>query len=170
MGRTKHNYLWHKENIRKHKENGEPLVLRYRNSTGTDFDSILGGYDEITDTTHTVIIVEGLFDKINVDRLLELDKSEDVKCCFTFGNSVSDGQQKLLRNKKSVDTVILFYDYDAFKQSRTYGLVLNQYFKTFVAEITDPNIDPGDMNIRQINSIFSKLYTALEYYTKIRFK
>ena len=49
--------------------------LRYNNSIGTQFSQLLFGYDEITQNTNTVILVEGVFDKIAVD-ILE-------KVCYT---------------------------------------------------------------------------------------
>lgn len=165
MGRTKKDYNWHKQNLLNSKEGKEDLVLRYRNSTNTDFDSILGGFDEIKEETSTLILVEGLFDKINVDRRLSLDKVDDVKCCFTFGNSVSDGQMRLIRETK-VSTIILMYDVDAFKQSQNYGVVCSQYFKTFIAEIKG-DYDPGDMTEKQMNNTLNNLTTAIDFYTKL---
>ena len=60
LARSQKSYEWHKENLRKSKLGLEKLQLRYRNSDNSFFDRMLGGYDDITDNTETVIIVEGL--------------------------------------------------------------------------------------------------------------
>ena len=107
--------------------------LRYNNSRGTDFASLLFGYDEIVDgETSTVIIVEGVFDKFAVDRCLDLWSSPDIKCVCTFGKKISDIQIKKLLQKK-VENVILSYDFDALKEIKKYGVELDHYFNTKVA-------------------------------------
>ena len=107
--------------------------LRYNNSLGTDFASLLFGYDDIiADKTQTVIIVEGVFDKFAVDRYLDLFADESIRCVCTFGKKISDIQiQKLV--DKNIANVILAYDFDAIKEIKQYGMELNYYFNTSVA-------------------------------------
>lgn len=107
--------------------------LRYNNSLGTDFASLLFGYDDIIkDKTETVIITEGVFDKFAVDRYLQLYADESVRCICTFGKKISDIQIQKLVNK-NISNVILAYDFDAIKEIKQYGMELNYYFNTSVA-------------------------------------
>ena len=73
--------------------------LRYNNSIGTQFAQLLFGYDDITENTTTVILVEGIFDKIAVDKVLKLWESEEVKCVCTFGKKISAEQIEKLKVK-----------------------------------------------------------------------
>lgn len=144
--------------------------LRYNNSLGTDFASLLFGYDDIVKgETETVIIVEGVFDAISVNEKLYLDKTPDIKCVCTFGKKISDIQIKKLLEKQ-VGTIILCYDYDALKEIKSYGMELNMYFNTYAAVVTNKkdidecsreeviDVISGAMPIRQFcNSVIGKL-------------
>lgn len=110
--------------------------LRYNNSIGTEFAELLFGYDEITEHTSTVILVEGCFDKIAVDKVLHLWDGEAVKCVCTFGKKISDKQIKKLM-LKGVTNVILLYDFDAVKEIKKYGLELEKYFVTSITYTSD---------------------------------
>ena len=114
--------------------------LRYNNSIGTEFSELLFGYDEITDNTNTVILVEGCFDKIAVDKVLHLWDGEEVKCVCTFGKKISDKQIKKLM-LKGVTNVILLYDFDAVKEIKKYGLELEKYFVTSITYTNKKDID-----------------------------
>ena len=114
--------------------------LRYNNSIGTEFAELLFGYDEITDNTSTVILVEGVFDKIAVDKVLHLWDGEEVKCVCTFGKKISDKQIKKLM-LKGVTNVILLYDFDAVKEIKKYGLELEKYFVTSITYTNKKDID-----------------------------
>lgn len=114
--------------------------LRYNNSIGTEFTELLFGYDEITDNTSTVILVEGVFDKIAVDKVLHLWDGEEVKCVCTFGKKISDKQIKKLM-LKGVTNVILLYDFDAVKEIKKYGLELEKYFVTSITYTNKKDID-----------------------------
>lgn len=114
--------------------------LRYNNSIGTEFAELLFGYDEVTDNTSTVILVEGVFDKIAVDKVLHLWDGEEVKCVCTFGKKISDKQIKKLM-LKGVTNVILLYDFDAVKEIKKYGLELEKYFVTSITYTNKKDID-----------------------------
>ena len=105
-------------------------------SFGTDFASLLFGYDDIVrGKTEVVIIVEGVFDKFAVDRHLSLYDDETIRCVCTFGKKISDVQiQKLI--DKEIGNVILAWDYDAIREIKQYGVELNQYFNTSIAVCT----------------------------------
>lgn len=115
--------------------------LRYNNSVGTNFGQLLFGYDEIVpERTYTVILVEGIFDKIAVDKTLELWDIEEIKCVCTFGKKISPEQrQKLVA--KGVTRVILLYDFDALKDIKKYGLELEEYFLTSITYTNKKDID-----------------------------
>ena len=115
--------------------------LRYNNSIGTEFAKLMFGYDEIVSgETSTVVLVEGIFDKIAVDKTLGLWDSNEVKCVCTFGKKISAYQIEKLKSK-NVHRVLLLYDFDAIKDIKKYGLVLEQNFVTNIVYTTKKDID-----------------------------
>ena len=131
--------------------------LRYNNSRGTEFGSLLFGYDEIvTGVTATVILVEGIFDKISVDRFLGLWDSPEVKCVATFGKKISNVQiNKLIA--KQVRRVILLYDFDAVKDIKRYGLELEKFFITDIT-FTSKSKDIDECTPAEAVEVFSKFW------------
>ena len=114
--------------------------LRYNNSVGVKFSDLLFGYDEITSNTSTVILVEGIFDKIATDKFLDLWSSEEIKCVCTFGKKISDAQIKKLLIK-GVSNIIMLYDYDAINDIKKYGLMLERDFVTSIVYTMNKDID-----------------------------
>jgi len=163
LARSRYSYEWHKENLEKSKKNECKLTLRYRNSDGTEFNKILGGYDDITDNTTTIILVEGLFDKVGVDSKMMLYLTEEIRCCFTFGNNISDDQIKLLKKKSNIKNVILFYDYGTISQSKSSSLRLSKNFDTLVG-VPETEEDAGSMNFDDMEKVFNNLKTPMEFY------
>lgn len=136
--------------------------LRYNNSRGSDFSALLFGYDEIvSDKTVTVILVEGIFDKIKVDKVLHLWESDDVKCVCTFGKKISPVQQKKLLIK-SVVNVILLYDFDALKDIKKYGLELENYFITSIT-YTSSKKDIDECTDEEALEVFTRLKRPQEF-------
>jgi len=114
---------------------------RYLNSEGVNFSELLFGYDEIcSDVTTTVIIVEGIFDKIAVDRFLDLKNQNEIKCVCTFGKKISDTQIKKLIVKK-IRNVIMLYDFDAVKDTKKFSLELSKLFNVMIVFTTKKDID-----------------------------
>lgn len=135
--------------------------LRYNNSLDTDFASLLYGYDEIIlGETETVIIVEGIFDMINVSKHLELDNCKEVKCVCTFGKKISDIQIKKLV-AKNVTNIILSWDFDALKEIKNYGIELEKYFNVCVC-VCEEKKDFGDCNKNEIMKLFSESVIPIE--------
>ena len=131
--------------------------LRYNNSIGTEFGSLLFGYDEIVSgVTNTVILVEGIFDKISVDRFLGLWTSPEVKCVATFGKKISTVQIAKLVNK-AVRRVILLYDFDAVKDIKRYGLELEKFFITDIT-FTSKSKDIDECTPAEAAEVFSRFY------------
>ena len=129
--------------------------LRYNNSIGTQFSQLLFGYDEITQNTNTVILVEGVFDKIAVDKVLDLWSSEDIKCVCTFGKKISEEQITKLKIK-GVARVILLYDFDAIKEIKKFGLELENHFVTDITFTNKKDID--ECTNEEALAAFTKLY------------
>lgn len=135
--------------------------LRYKNSLNTDFASLLYGFDEITKgKTETVIIVEGIFDMINISKHLELDNCKEVKCVCTFGKKISDIQIRKLMSKE-ITNIILSWDFDALKEIKQYGIELDRYFNVCVC-ICEEKKDFGDCDKNEIMKLFSENVIPIE--------
>lgn len=136
--------------------------MRYNNSIDTDFASLLYGYDDIIKgETETVIIVEGIFDKISCDKKLRLFDDNIVRCVCTFGKKISDVQiNKLIA--KGVSNIILSFDFDALKEIRQYGLELQKTFNTSVAVAMDKK-DIDECSEEEVWEIFSNIRTIHEF-------
>ena len=134
--------------------------LRYNNSIGTKFAQLLFGYDDITENTATVILVEGIFDKIAVDKVLRLWESEEVKCVCTFGKKISAEQIEKLK-VKGVSRVILLYDFDAIKDIKRYGIELENHFITSITYTTKKDID--ECTAEEALAVFANLKRPREF-------
>lgn len=132
---------------------------RYKNST-SNFDSLVFGLDELY-KANTAIIVEGIFDKFNVDNKLNLMGSEMMRCCATFGSSISNNQIMKIK-QAGVKNVILMQDNDAISKSKKSSMLLSNFFNTLVAHVPFEE-DPGEMTTEQFDFILSDLKTPLEY-------
>ena len=128
--------------------------LRYDNSPNTDFAKLLLGIDELTDRTKSTILVEGFMDKLNVDRLLQLDAQEHTKCVATFGKKISSVQIAKLQNK-GIQNIVVLFDPDAVKDSKKYAFELEKYFNTLVGFLKDK--DPGDLNEQELTDVLQSL-------------
>lgn len=125
---------------------------RYENSKNTDFSKLLGGFDEIDGNTSTVILVEGIFDKISVTNELCLFDNEKMKCLCTWGKKVSDYQIQLLKNR-NIKNICLFWDSrDAVKEIKNYGIKLSKYFAV-TACLSESVLDPAEMDAKQLLAI-----------------
>jgi len=142
---------------------GLKKYLRYINSS-SDFSKILFGYDEVIfGVTKTVILVEGITDKFNVDRLLNLYNKNILKCNSTNGNKISVEQIEKLR-RKGVENVILLYDFDAIKQSKFCSMELDNFFNTKVGTIHGDK-DPGDLNLDELTKILNSLQSPISFFS-----
>lgn len=137
-----------------------PDALRWRNDTGADFAKMLYGYDDIQHPGVTVILVEGVFDKIAVDRRLRLDECDDVKCCATFGKKISDYQRAMLQ-RRGVRSVVLLYDFDAIKEIKKYAFELDKYFSTNIVFTTKKDID--ECNEAETLEVFERLQRPRDF-------
>ncbi len=140
-------------------------LLRYRNSLDTKFNSLLFGYEEITRNTRTVIIVEGIFDKIRLDNILKTSCSEDIKVVCTFGNKVSQNQLNKLR-VTSVEKIVLFYDLDAIEEMKKTSPKIKKYFDLKICCLLDGK-DPGDASEQEVlEALFNEYDSNSFFYEK----
>ena len=147
----------------KRKEQGKLPVLRYINSL-SDFAKILYGIDEVNSCTESLIVVEGIFDKIKVDKLLELYKTDQIKCVATFKGAISEEQVRLIKtNGDNIKNIILLYDSDIIKNIKKTieYLVENSNYDILIGY--HETKDPGDMNLEDLESVFERLETPLEF-------
>jgi len=154
-------HLWSKKEIEEknnyYKQNEiEKKILRYRNSN-SEFSKILGGREELTENTETVVLVEGLFDKRKVDELLDLDRQEEVKCCFTFSCDCSQEQIYMLQSFKKIRKIILLYDPDVIHKLKGVGLELSKYFSEVLIGYNNLGKDPDELTQDELFSILSTL-------------
>lgn len=133
--------------------------LRYINSK-TDFSKLLFGLDEIGYSTEWVILVEGIFDKFSVDRALDLDFDMSMKCCVTFGKSISHYQIDKLK-KKGIKNLIIIQDPDAVKESKRHANDLNSDFNVLVGYTGDNDL--GDSTKYEILNVMNNLRTPKLY-------
>lgn len=159
-------HIWSKERIKqenkKREEQGLGKILRYRNSD-TDFSKLLGGYDELTPKTETVILVEGMFDRVGVNRLLNLNTQEEVKCLCTFKCAISLEQIFKLQRFKSIKDVILLYDPDVIDQVKKVALELEDKFQSIQIGFSETGHDPGEMELDELEQVLSRLYSVEEF-------
>jgi len=166
MGR----YKATKKEIKELELKSKRKIIRYKNSFGTDFSKILGGHDNlIENVTKTVILVEGLFDKKNIDDKLGLKNNDELKCCFTFKCHVSKEQIYRL-NQKGVDNVILLYDSDVLDKVKEQAIELTTNFHTrvgFIEFLNDDNEikDPGELTYEEVISVMNNLQDPFKFYT-----
>lgn len=164
LARSRKSKEWHEHNLKEFKKGREKLVLRYENSTD-GFSKVLGGYDNITDKTDTIIIVEGLFDYISVDDKLHLYESDEIKCIFTFGNNMGTDQIRLLRKKAGVKNIILMYDPDKPEMIKSIALTLQKYYVVMISCLKDKKKDPGDASQEELLEALDHLIEPINFYT-----
>lgn len=107
--------------------------------------------------------MEGLFDKVGIDNLLQLWDCNSLKCVFTFGNSISREQISYLE-RKGIKNVILMYDDATVEESKSAGLMLGKKFNTKIAYLYKSGIDPGDMDMDYLDDVLNNLYDPINFY------
>jgi len=148
------------EKIKSIEEKTGRKYLRYINSPGTDFSKYLFGINEITENTRTVFLVEGIFDKLKVDSLLQLHEDDEVKCLACFGKKVSKNQLYLMQ-QYNIQNIIIIYDSDAVNEAKRYAIELDRYFNVKVGFCK--NSDPGDMEFDQLMEVLDDLSNPIDF-------
>lgn len=146
---------WDRSKIERMKSKGFKKIIRWKNDDGAKFSHLLFGFNEITENTKTVILLEGVPDKISLDIILGLDDQEEIKCCATFGKKISRTQiMKLL--SKGVERVILIFDEDAIGEMKKYGKIISQFFNVNITFTY--NKDINDSSESEVLEIFDRLH------------
>lgn len=154
-----------KEEIEEFNETHRYKILRYKNSTENEFSKLLYNYDAIVPyETSTVILCEGAFDVIALNRKLELYDNPMVKPVATFGKKCSDVQMYKLQ-AKGVEQVIIGYDSDARATISKVAAQLEKYFDVLIADIPDGiGKDWDEMEVEDIYDVFANnLKTIAEF-------
>lgn len=137
-------------------------VLRYRNSL-SDFAKLIYGLDEIViGLTKTIIAVEGIFDKVGIDRLMQLNNQSAIKCNATFKCNVSD-EQIAKWQMRGIENLILLYDPDVVVQIKTNIKRLEKYFNVMVGYSASGK-DPGDMDDKDLEYVIEHLEDPIQFH------
>lgn len=143
-------------------------IRRYKNSderNGNGFSKMLYNYDAIEPmTTHSVILCEGPFDVVGLNRKLELYDNKSIVPIATFGKKISQEQMFKLQ-KKGVEQVVIGYDNDAKETTSKIAMELEKYFDVLIADIPDGvGKDWDEMDVEDIYDVFaSNLKTIREF-------
>lgn len=157
-----------KEEIDTHNARCHFKIRRYKNSDenkGNGFSKMIYNYDAIeTGTTHSVILCEGPFDVVGLNRKLELYDNKYIVPIATFGKKISQEQMYKLQ-KKGVDQVVIGYDNDAKETTSKIAMELDKYFDVLIADIPDGvGKDWDEMDVEDIYNVFAyNLKTVREF-------
>lgn len=138
-----------------------PGKLRYWNPYGFDFGRLLYGFEGVQADTEAVILVEGVFDKIAVDRCLGLQDQSRLVCLATFGNRVTRLQIRRLLDA-GINRVYLVYDHDAVREIKHTASELNRYFTVEVNHTSGK--DPDECTPAELIAVFDRLQSPETYY------
>ena len=152
--------IFSKEELIDFNHNNGLFLERFRNSK-TDFSQLLYGYDEITENTDTLILVEGIFSKFNIDRLLGLWSQEEIKCCVTFGAKLSNHQIVKIKEKK-IKNIIMLVEQDVVGSNKKISSYIMDIFNVKLG-VCPENIDPGDFTELDCDNVFLNLLDPLQY-------
>lgn len=143
-------------------------IRRYKNSdesVGNGFGKMLYNYDAIEPmTTHSVILCEGPFDVVGLNRKLELYDNKYIVPVATFGKKISQEQMFKLQ-KKGVEQIVIGYDNDAKETTSRIAMELEKYFDVLIADIPDGvGKDWDEMDVEDIYDVFcDNLKTVREF-------
>lgn len=154
---------WTKKRMQDYEKETGKKKLRYRNDKGAKFSNLLFGFDEITEETETVILVEGLIDKITLDNILDLDSSPEIKCCATFGKKISQFQILKLFSKH-LKKIILIFDDDAIPEMKKYGVLLSNFFNVEMTYTIGKDIN--DSSEEDVIGMFDRLMSVENFKRK----
>jgi hypothetical protein len=143
------------------KTNNQPLVKRYINSF-SDFAKMCYGIDDVNEKTETLIIVEGIFDKKNTDKLMSLRHQDATKCIATYKAAISNEQIALIMQKgPNIKDIILLYDSDVIKSIKHSMSIIERYYNVLVGYHATK--DPGDMDIDDLSQVLETLQSPIEF-------
>ena len=157
-------HIWDKDKIKEYNNNPENKyrkIARYKNSED-EFSMLVGGIDEcIENVTTTAILVEGVFDKTNVTKLLNLYYTDEMKALYSFGKTISPYQFYLMK-KKGIKRLIMIYDPDAVNYTKQYAMeAVSWGFKVSVGFTSDK--DCGEMNEDELYAVLDNLEDPINF-------
>lgn len=133
----------------------DTITPKYKNSTTSVSNTLYGLNDYLKQDVG--IIVEGIFDKKNIDDYLEyVGLDQDIICFSTLGSSLSDNQVKILNNR-GIRNIVIMYDKDVVHLTRKnseYFLFFDEIFCTFV-DSKDPGVATFDQIEKALNNVQS---------------
>lgn len=151
-------HIWTKAKIDRYNEKNSPKLPRYKNSS-SGFEQLVLGIEDLSEETNTLILVEGVFDKKNIDTILELDYQSEVKCVGTFKCHISPSQlQKIRLKAPNLTNVILLYDNDVLKEIIDTATILEEYYETDIGYDDSITEDAGDMTLPILEKVLSNLW------------
>lgn len=139
---------------KRREEDGKDPYLRYQNSPNTDFEKLLGNSNQITEETKVVVLVEGKFDVVNIEKLL--NSSPQIVVCCTFGKKASIYQMKILQDKGIQNVIFLWDSVDAINEMKHTANQWSSYFNVKVG-YTPVDRDPGDFTIEDLDNVLENL-------------
>lgn len=157
-----------KDDIEEYNSKHHFKIRRYKNSdesNGNGFSKLLYNYDAIEPyVTQSVILCEGPFDVVGLNRKLELYDNKHIVPVATFGKKISQEQMFKLQ-KKGVEQVVIGYDNDAKETTSRIAIELEQYFDVLIADIPDGvGKDWDEMDVEDIYDVFAfNLKTIREF-------
>lgn len=157
-----------KEEIEAYNTRHSFKIRRYKNSDesiGNGFAKMLYNFDAIEPmVTHSVILCEGPFDVVGLNRKLELYDNKSIVPIATFGKKISQEQMYKLQ-KKGVEQIVIGYDNDAKETTARIAIELEKYFDVLIADIPDGvGKDWDEMDVEDIYDVFaSNLKTVREF-------
>jgi len=145
------------------KKFGGTPIPKYKNSS-TDFGKTFGGYDEITEITKRVILVEGILDKASVDRYIRsYIRDGSTVCLCTFGKGMSSDRMKLLRSTE-VNELSIMYDPDATADIKHLSNEMEREVNVSVKVVPLQDDDPGKMSVEGISEALSREVSPTQFY------
>lgn len=164
LSRSKLSKSWHEQNLKDYKAGKASLKLRYNNSENTDFSKILLGENELDENTESVILTEGVFDKANVDRCFNLRENKQLKCCATFGNSLTTEQAQILINH-GIENLFFGWDFGTVSSTQHSTMkIANQFRSIKVMQFKDKLIDAGDAEKYYLLDLFKNSVDYFHFY------
>jgi hypothetical protein len=122
-------------------------IKRYLNSKD-EFDKIIAGIDEVKGQK-SGIIVEGLFDKSNIDSELSLP-DDNLVCLCTFGAKITYDQIRMMQ-EKGIENIFLFLDPDVLKViDKASRNLLNKFKDLKICFEGRSDNDAGGMNQEEL--------------------
>lgn len=134
---------------------------RYRNSE-SDFSKLVFGLSDVDlEYTKTMIITEGMYDKLSVDRKMNLYNHPITKCGCTFGTKLSDIQATKIA-MSGVENVIILYDNGTVDKSKKVSKLASTYFRSVkIASLKTG--DPDEVGVEELVSAVNNAKSVIEY-------